>query len=261
MQRDNRRLGSFPIGWVRPSRCTGWVKSPGYNLPPWTTPSKAGPETGREPNRPREGTPARPAAGPPGGRARGMEDGESRMENRGWSARFARWTVSRESYIVSRGAVGTRASAPVSAPPPHSPRLAVSSSLRLPVSPSPRFPISSGLDLVVSSSHRLLGTNHNKAAFPPSRAPPPPQHHQPSPSPLPVLLPLEKGREDGRLDSGERSAPPLAPPRRRPGRCSRPRPPADRHGGPPRVHRPAGVGGWVAWMVGIRFERRKDVWE
>ena len=32
--------------------------------------------------------------------------------------------VSRESYIVSRGAVGTRASAPVSAPPPHSPRLA-----------------------------------------------------------------------------------------------------------------------------------------
>ena len=191
MQRDNRRLGSFPIGWVRPSRCTGWVKSPGYNLPPWTTPSKAGPETGREPNRPREGTPARPAAGPPGGRARGMEDGESRMENRGWSARFARWMVSRESYIVSRGAVGTRASTLVSASAPTSPHLAVSSSLRLPVSPSPRFPISSGLDLVVSSLHRFIGT-------PPQRGRPPtvtstPSTPAPPPLPIPSSCPSPSG--------------------------------------------------------------------
>ena len=93
------------------------------------------------------------------------------------------------SFSLWRRDVGTGASAPVSAPaPPLAPPR------RFPVSPSPRFPVSSGLDLVVSSSHRFISTPHNEAAFPPLRASPPPQHHQPSPpSPLPVLLPLEKG--------------------------------------------------------------------
>ena len=179
MQRDNRRLGSFPIGWVRPSRCTGWVKSPGYNLPPWTTPSKAGPETGREPNRPREGTPARPAAGPPGGRARGMEDGESRMENRGWSARFARWTVSRESYIVSRGAVGTRASTLVSASAPTSPHLAVSPG-------------------TTSSSLPLIDSSAPTTTRPPSHRHEHPLHPSTTNPPHPLFLSFSLWRRDAR---------------------------------------------------------------
>ena len=195
MQRDNRRLGSFPIGWVRPSRCTGWVKSPGYNLPPWTTPSKAGPETGREPNRPREGTPARPAAGPPGGRARGMEnrgwrieDGESRM------VRSLR-SLDGESRIVHRESWGrgdTRlGSGKRSAPPLAPPR-------RFLISPSSRLP---RYDLVVSSSHRFIGTTYNEAAFPPSRTPPPPGTTNPP------RLPLEKGRAPQGVDLWPRVVP------------------------------------------------------
>ena len=61
------------------------------------------------------------------------------------------------SFSLWRRDVGTRASAPVSAPHPRSPRLAVSPFLRFPVSP--------GLDLVASSLHRFIGTTYNEAAF------------------------------------------------------------------------------------------------
>ena len=159
MQRDNRRLGSFPIGWVRPSRCTGWVKSPGYNLPPWTTPSKAGPETGREPNRPREGTPARPAAGPPGGRARGMEnrgwrieDGESRMVRSLRSLDGESRIVHRESWGRGDTRLGSgKRSAPPLAPPR---RFLISPSSRLSVSPFPHLLRSRPRRLFLSSTPR-----------------------------------------------------------------------------------------------------------
>ena len=117
------------------------------------------------------------------------------------------------SFSLWRRDVGTGVSAPVSAPHPPLPRLSVSPFLRLPRSRPRR--------LFLSSTPRHPS---QRGRLPPSRASPPPRHHQPSPShrlagspsPLPVLLPLEKGRRYTRLGSGERSASPLAPPRRLP---------------------------------------------
>ena len=120
------------------------------------------------------------------------------------------------SFSLWRRDVGTGASAPVSAPaPPLAPPR------RFPVSPFPRLPRSRPRRLFLSSTPRHPS---QRGRLPPSRASPPPRHHQPSPShrlagspsPLPVLLPLEKGRRYTRLGSGERSASPLAPPRRLP---------------------------------------------
>ena len=65
-----------------------------------------------------------------------------------------------------------------------------------PLAPPRRFPVSSGLDLVVSSLHRLIGSPHNEAAFPTSRAPPPPRHHQTSPVPHPLFLSFSLWRRD-----------------------------------------------------------------
>ncbi len=94
------------------------------------------------------------------------------------------------------GSPHNEAAFPTSRAPPPPRHHQTSPPLRLPVSPFPRLAVSSGLDLVVSSSHRLIGTPHNEAAFPTSRAPPPPRHHQTSPVPHPLFLSFSLWRRD-----------------------------------------------------------------
>jgi hypothetical protein len=90
--------------------------------------------------------------------------------------------------------VGTRVSAPVSAPAP-------------PLAPPRRFPVSPSSQ-VSTSSHRFISTPHNEAAFPTSRAPPQPRYHQPSPSrclPIPSSCPSPSG--EGTQGPGVRAGP------------------------------------------------------